>query len=196
MGDFRPFDTGSWSGPWFCAGSIDPRITDPTDISRIRERHVLQPALADFASGDHLRAAGQGRQHAVPERGCRSYRGLGGRLSRSTVDQPGVTCGSDLSQQSNGTGHGHRRRHPRRQPDGRETVTPGSNRGTGVQCPANADAGSCSCTGTGSGRTCRWTVTVDNRWKCGYSTSPMDGVTANPDGRVPIRTADPIITAL
>ena len=34
MGDIRPFDNGSWTGPWFCAGAIDPRIalSDPTNI--------------------------------------------------------------------------------------------------------------------------------------------------------------------
>ncbi len=32
MGDNRPFDGGSWSGPWRCAGVIDPRITSSSDV--------------------------------------------------------------------------------------------------------------------------------------------------------------------
>ncbi len=32
MGDDRPFDNGSWSGPWRCAGVIDPRVTDTANI--------------------------------------------------------------------------------------------------------------------------------------------------------------------
>lgn len=32
MGDNRPFDDGSWNGPWRCAGVIDPRSTDSNDI--------------------------------------------------------------------------------------------------------------------------------------------------------------------
>ncbi|MGA9335690.1 MAG: PilC/PilY family type IV pilus protein, partial [Rudaea sp.] len=32
MGDNSPFNNGSWSGVWFCAGIIDPRITDPNDL--------------------------------------------------------------------------------------------------------------------------------------------------------------------
>ena len=31
MGDKRPFDSGSWTGPWRCAGVIDPRITDSSN---------------------------------------------------------------------------------------------------------------------------------------------------------------------
>ena len=65
---------------------------------------------------------------------------------------------------------------------GVKTVTPGSSDGSGARCAANADSGTCQCSGSGNGRTCTWTVTTDNRWQCGYSTSPMDGVTANPDG--------------
>ena len=30
--ELRPFDSGNWAGPWQCAGVIDPRITDPSDI--------------------------------------------------------------------------------------------------------------------------------------------------------------------
>ena len=32
MGDERPFDGGSWSGPWRCAGVIDPRVTSASNI--------------------------------------------------------------------------------------------------------------------------------------------------------------------
>lgn len=32
LGDNRPFDGNGWSDNWQCAGVIDPRITDPTDI--------------------------------------------------------------------------------------------------------------------------------------------------------------------
>ncbi|MBT2141032.1 hypothetical protein KK141_15905 [Dyella sp. LX-66] len=32
MGDYRPYDDAGWSGPWQCAGVIDPRITSAADI--------------------------------------------------------------------------------------------------------------------------------------------------------------------
>lgn len=32
MGDNRPFDNGSWSGPWRCAGVINPNITSSSDV--------------------------------------------------------------------------------------------------------------------------------------------------------------------
>lgn len=32
MGDDRPFDNGSWNGPWRCAGVIDPRVADATNV--------------------------------------------------------------------------------------------------------------------------------------------------------------------
>ncbi len=32
MGDSRPYDGGSWGGRWKCAGLIDPRVSDPTDL--------------------------------------------------------------------------------------------------------------------------------------------------------------------
>lgn len=32
MGDNRPFDDGTWTGPWRCAGVIDPRVSSATDI--------------------------------------------------------------------------------------------------------------------------------------------------------------------
>lgn len=32
MGDNRPFDSGSWSGPWRCAGVIDPRVSADNDL--------------------------------------------------------------------------------------------------------------------------------------------------------------------
>ncbi|MGO4699669.1 pilus assembly protein [Dyella sp. 2RAB6] len=32
MGDMRPFDDQRWSGPWQCAGVIDPRVSSATDI--------------------------------------------------------------------------------------------------------------------------------------------------------------------
>ena len=40
MGDNRPFDGGSWtssknSTPWYCAGVIDPRITDTTNLASV-----------------------------------------------------------------------------------------------------------------------------------------------------------------
>lgn len=32
MGDRRPYDNGSWGGPWKCAGVIDPRETDTSNL--------------------------------------------------------------------------------------------------------------------------------------------------------------------
>ncbi len=32
MGDNRPFDNQGWGNNWFCAGTIDPRVTDKTNL--------------------------------------------------------------------------------------------------------------------------------------------------------------------
>jgi len=54
----RPFDAGSWNGPWKCAGVVDPRITDPGDVRSRAMNSVyynpnvryLPPIMADGSS--------------------------------------------------------------------------------------------------------------------------------------------------
>ncbi len=47
MGDNRPFDNGSWSGPWRCAGVIDSRVTAATDVlSRAMNGVYYNPNVA------------------------------------------------------------------------------------------------------------------------------------------------------
>ncbi|HET8900068.1 MAG TPA: PilC/PilY family type IV pilus protein [Rhodanobacteraceae bacterium] len=58
MGDDRPFDNGSWGGRWKCAGVIDPRVTDKTDLRSHAMNGVyynpnityVPPVLADGTS--------------------------------------------------------------------------------------------------------------------------------------------------
>nr|MBW4049607.1 hypothetical protein [Pseudomonadota bacterium] len=244
MGDNRPFDGGSWSGPWFCAGLIDPRVTDTSNILSKAMNGVYYnpnvlytpPVKADgttFPEADATLAA-------VP------LDGIG-------INRPHLPQTADLTAAYNNNPNGTN------DPSGLTDLT-GTFSTTnpnlvttyatfGTSCAANADAGSCSNsnnsgtsgsgsnkryvyyingdtgssgngTGTvyyGAGMRVRnsssggytmvagdktsvspavtkkystWTVTtnpsvtVDNRWECGYGSSPMDGVTTGPDGTV------------
>ena len=235
MGDNRPFDGGSWSGPWRCAGVIDPRITSSSDVRSKAMNGVYYnpnvvyspPVKANgslFPNADKTLAAvwldgvGVNRPYSpVTADTYSSYR----NNPNGTTDPTGLT---DL------TG----------------TINYKTNTiifvkfGDSTACPANADAGSCQVTNsaTSSGGTNRfwisnyttsgsgigavysgsslktrlssgggydridgdktsatatfakWTVTTtdtssvvsDNRWKCGYGSSPMDGSSADSDG--------------
>jgi len=178
MGDFRPFDTGTWSGPWFCAGSIDPRITDPTNIKSHSMNGTYYNPLALVAY-----TAPQKEDNTLMPNADATLAAVwtdGMSINRPT--SPNSPAAATYTNNPLGPGTTLANDTRRGILNGVKTVTPGSARGAGVQCPGNADAGSCSCSGSGNNRVCTWTVTVDNRWKCGFGTSPMDGVTANPNG--------------
>ncbi|MGB3463543.1 MAG: PilC/PilY family type IV pilus protein [Rhodanobacter lindaniclasticus] len=233
MGDNRPFDSGSWGGPWRCAGVIDPRITSSSDVRSKAMNGVYYnpnvvyspPVKADgsvFPNADKTMAAvwldgiSINRPYSPVTAGTISYR----NNPNGSSDPSGLT---DLT----GT------------ITYRTTVTYFATFGT--TCAANADAGSCqtNTSDTSSGGTHRfwtrnvddtsgsgistvysgtslrtrdssssgytrrdgdktsatesyatWTVSVtdtsqvdsDNRWKCGYGSSPMDGTSTDSDG--------------
>ncbi len=181
MGDNRPFDNGSWTGPWFCAGAIDPRIalSNPTNV----KAHAMNgtyynllslvpytpPVYEDntvFPPADATLAAVWADGIAINRPSNRQTPAAATFLNNP--QGPTSTLAND-------TRVGNL--------IGRKITTPHSDGPrSGAQCTAGYDPGSCVCTGSGARKVCTWTTTVDNRWQCGYSTSPMDGVTANPDG--------------
>lgn len=188
MGDNRPFDGGSWTGPWRCAGVINPSITTSGDIRTVAMNGVYYnpnvlytpPVRADgtsFPQADSSLAK-------VPEDGIavnRTYNPVTLDSAAGYYNNP--NGGSNFSRATNLAGQLV------------TTVTPGTvTTGSGNSCPGNADAGSCQCTETNKGngkcKTYSWTVTsaststtTDRRWTCGYDgTSPLDGKTAGPDG--------------
>jgi type IV pilus assembly protein PilY1 len=247
MGDNRPFDNGSWSGPWRCAGVIDPRITDPTDIRSNAMNGVyynpnvryVPPVKADGTSFPDADAT----LVRVPQDGI----GVNRPYNKKTLAATGgynnnpdlvfdTTAATDLTGTVKVT-------YP--------TVTVVTKYAAfGNTCPSTADAGSCSVNSSGSSGSgnnavyafwysgadtvsgsgssivvsgvnlatrnssrggytaatgdktnqstitknyATWTVTTtstsgspsfsnDNRWKCGYGSSPMDPTKTGPDG--------------
>jgi len=86
MGDDRPYDSGSWSGPWRCAGVIDPRITDPNDIrSAVMNGVYYNPNVLYlpplYADGTSFPNADSSLTH-VPQDGI----GVNRPLNRKTLD--------------------------------------------------------------------------------------------------------------
>lgn len=244
MGDNRPFDGSSWTGPWRCAGVIDPRITAASDVrSKAMNGVYYNP---NVVYSPPIKANGTAFPNAdasllkVPLDGVGIYRpylpatadaAAGYRNNPNSSTSGAVGALTDLT--------------------GTVTITYPSTKTLyaqfGSTCPANADGGSCNIitsgsTGSGSNKSYRfyirrsdgstgsgtgtiyygtglqtrttsstgytlvsgdktnatsqyatWSVTVtdtsanptlsnDNRWKCGYGNSPMDGLTTGPDG--------------
>jgi len=178
MGDNRPFDNGSWTGPWFCAGSIDPRVTDPANIKSHAMNGTFYNPLALVSYDRPIKEDNTLFPNADATLAAVWADGIAVNRPTSPVTAAGATYLNNPIGPGTATATDTRVGNLK----GVRTVTPGTASGSGAQCPANADSGSCVCTGSGSRRVCNWTVTTDNRWKCGYGTSPMDGTTANPDG--------------
>ena len=174
MGDFRPFDNGSWTGPWFCAGTIDPRQVDPANVKSKAMNGVYYnpnvvytpPVFEDNsvfpnadASLNAVWADGIAIKRPVnpqtPAAAAYLNNPLGPTSTLANDNRVANLMGLLVT-----------------------TVTNGSSSGSGAQCAGNADPGSCSCTGTGSRRVCTWrvTTTTDNRWKCGNGSvvNPFD----------------------
>lgn len=244
MGDNRPFDGGSWSGPWRCAGVIDPRVTDAKNfLSRAMNGVYYNP---NVVYSPPVKADGT------------SFPNVDATLAAVPLDAIGVNRPYNQKTLSSTAGYNNN-------PNGTTDPTGATNLiGTvtltypkiktlyatfGTSCPNTADAGSCSTTtsgttGSGNPKThvyyvnnvtgtsgsgistvysgtnlktsssssggytmvtgdktsatskyATWTVTTtntagkptlsgDNRWKCGYGSSPMDGYTTGPDGNV------------
>jgi type IV pilus assembly protein PilY1 len=255
MGDNRPFDgrdwtTSTYTGPWRCAGLIDPRVTSASNIlSRAMNGVYYNPNVVYTPP---VKADGT----RFPQAGTESTGTFD--MSKVPLDSIGINrpyfpvpIDTTASYRNNPNGS--------QDPTGLTDLT-GTVKITypstktlyatfGTSCPSNADSGSCSTnssgtTGSGSPKTnvyyvknfdgstgsgistvyyganlqtrnsssssyttvtgdktsatsqyITWTVTVtntsgtptlsnDNRWKCGYGSSPMDGLTTGPDGAV------------
>ena len=138
MGDNRPFDGGSWGGPWRCAGVIDPRVTDATNVlSRAMNGVYYNPNVAYSppvkADGTSFPQADATLQN-VP-------------LDGIALNRPYLPIAAGTTSFRN---------------------NPNS--------AANADdSGLTDLTGTPAKKT-------DNRWKCGFGSSPMDATKTGPDG--------------
>ncbi|MBT2119102.1 PilC/PilY family type IV pilus protein [Dyella sp. LX-1] len=182
MGDNRPFDNDTWSGPWRCAGVIDPRVTSATNILSHAMNGVyynpnvlyLPPIKADGTSFPNADAG----------------------LTRVALD--GISVNRPRNQITlAGTGTYRNNPNGTTDPTGATDLTgiwASISTKTGSSCAANADPGSCVCVDKKSNGSCgttknswQWTVTTqnagtDNRWKCGYGTSPMDYTKNGPDG--------------
>ena len=246
MGDNRPFDGGSWTGPWRCAGVIDPRVTSASDIlSRAMNGVYYNPNVVYTPP---MKADGTSFPNAdasllkVPLDGIginRPYSPVAAAASAAYNNNPNSSTSGAVSGLTDLTGT--------------VKITYPSTKTLyatfGSSCPSNADSGSCNpnssgTTGSGNPKTnvyyvnnvdgttgsgisavysgvnlktrnsssgsytrvdgdktsatsqyVTWTVTVtdtsktptlsnDNRWKCGYSSSPMDSLTTGPDGTV------------
>lgn len=239
MGDNRPFDNGSWGGPWRCAGVIDPRITSSSDVRSLAMNgvyynpHVVYspPVKADgslFPNADKTLAAvwldgiGVNRPYSpVTADASSSYRnnpsgttdptGLTDLTGTVKLTYPttktyyvtfGDTCPSTADTgscvtSSSGTSGGNYI-YSYRYADGNtgtgfNTVYYGTNLQTRNGSTSN---GYTRVTGDNTSATQKystWTVTItdtssapslsnDNRWKCNYGSSPMDGYSTDSDG--------------
>ena len=250
MGDNRPFDNGSWSGPWRCAGVIDPRVTDSKKFLAGAMNGVYYNPNVVYSppakANGTLFLQADANLKAVPLDGIGINRPYGQ-----------VTADSKAGYNNNPNGITD----PTGLTDLTGTVTLTYPKLTtyyatfGTSCAANADSGSCKnnnqsgTSGSGSSQIyvyyvsgvdgsvgsgtstvyfgtnlkarnssangytaangdktgtapkvtnyySTWTVTTtntsgtptqssDNRWKCGYGNSPMDGYSAGPDGTYP-----------
>ena len=169
MGDNRPFDNGSWSGPWRCAGVIDPSATSGTLARAMNgvyyNPNILYspPVYADGSSFPNADAS----LAAVWADGVAVNRPAPNKITPAAtatyINNPNSTAGSNDARVANLAG-----------------VFSTISKTTSARqktCPSEADAGSCvssNCTGSGSSKTCFWsyTVTTDNRWTCGNGSYP------------------------
>lgn len=165
MGDNRPFDAGTWTGPWFCAGTIDPRIIDVTNVkSKAMNGVYYNPNVIytpPIKEDNTLFADADSSLQAVWADGI--------AINRPTSPQTPTAATYLNNPAAPQTTLGNDNRVGNLMGVVVTTVTPRSSSGSGAQCAAGYDPGSCVCVGTGSSRRCNWTVTtsVDNRWKCG-----------------------------
>ena len=237
MGDSRPFDGGSWGGPWRCAGVIDPRITASSDVRSkamngvyYNPNVVYTPPLKSdgtaFPNADSslqavpLDAIGINRPYQPVTAGSVAYRnnpngstdptGLTDLTGTATLTFPstttsyvtfGTTCAANADagtcNTSNSGTSGGNYVYYIRNADG----STGSGNGTvyygvNLRTRNSNQSGYSKVTGDSTSSTkqyATWTVTVtdtsngpsvsnDNRWKCGYGSSPMDGYSTDADG--------------
>jgi len=171
MGDFRPYDNGSWSGPWNCANVIDPRATLTSDPKtkgmngvfynpNIKYTPPLKEDGTPFPDADAT-------LKAVWEDGT--------SVNRPVSPLTGGATGFNDNPMGSSTGT-----------SALTNLTGGYLKQVGSTATCTGQPGSCSCTGSGSTKVC----TTDNRWQCGNSSSwnpgrptsnPFDGTFTDPD---------------
>jgi type IV pilus assembly protein PilY1 len=245
MGDTRPFDGGSWNGPWFCAGLINPSVTTASNILSKAMNGVYynpnviytSPIRADgtsFPNADAtllkvpLDAIGINRPYLpVAPDASAAYRnnpigstnptGLTNLVGTVTLNFPttvthyatfGTVCAGNAdsgscSAQSSGTTKGSNKSYvyfvngvDGTTGSGFGTVYYGANlatRNSSGSGYAQVKGDNTSVSPAVTKNYVSWTVTTtntsgtptlsnDNRWKCGYGTSPMDPTKTAPDG--------------
>lgn len=236
MGDNRPFDGGSWTGPWRCAGVIDPRVTSANNVLSkamngvyynpnvvysppVKADGSLFPNADETLAGVWLDGIGINRPYspvtADTESGYRNnpngttdptgLTDLTGTFTYKTTVTYfatfGTTCAANADSgscqtNSSDTSSGGTHRFWTRNVDatsgsGIATVYSGTSlrvRDSNSSGYSRRDGDKTSATGSYA----TWTVSVtdtsqiasDNRWKCGYGSSPMDGTTADSDGNI------------
>lgn len=199
MGDNRPYDNGSWSGPWRCAGVIDPRVTDVSAIRSSAMNGVYYNPNVLYAAP--IRADGTPFPQVdvslqrVPQDGI----GVNRPYNQKTLDSSGgynnnpngttdTTKATDLTGMKktlvpqsgwywNGTGS---------KTDYANTWVYGDfPSGSGPYSTNAANKRPAKASETATGTYPAPTNLGDKRWTCGYdSTSPMDTANKGPDGNV------------
>jgi type IV pilus assembly protein PilY1 len=197
MGDDRPYDNGSWAGPWRCASVVDPDHPTATDkaLRALAMNGVYYnpnitykpPVKADGTSFDNVPLDASGQPTAVWVDGITVKRPRGGVTADATT---GYYNNPQLDSPSSGAVANLMGLLTSTTSDVTKTFT-------GSACPASGiDSNSCICIDKKSNGACRsnnnswqWTVTTqktvttDNRWKCGTGNgsaeawsagSPMD----------------------
>ncbi len=195
MGDNRPFDHGSWNGPWRCAGLIDPRVSAVSDIRSHAMNGVYYnpnviytpPIGADgtvFPNADAtlkkvpLDAIGIHRPYQpVALDASAGYR----NNPNGSANPTGATDLTGTLSQVSGTGYYYT----------------GSGGWDTSKNPSQWDSWKYGAYPAGNG----WYAAADNalayangpyptiagannRWQCGYGSSPLDGKTTDSDGNV------------
>ena len=197
MGDTRPFDGGSWSGPWRCAGLIDPRVTAAGDVlSKAMNGVYYNPNVAYTPP---IKADGTSFPDADPTLGMVPLDGIGINRPYNTVtaaatatvrnNPNGTTDPTTLAYLNgvinytpkvgyyySGTGTW----------DNSQKSSYWVTQGSWIKGPYplggsgpynNNDDKNYS-----SGAYPAPTSGTDRRWTCGYGSSPMDGLSADSDG--------------
>ncbi|MEO7103480.1 MAG: PilC/PilY family type IV pilus protein [Gemmatimonadaceae bacterium] len=196
MGDNRPFDNGTWSGPWFCAGVIDPRqssgILSYSMNGVYYNPHVIYtPAL--YQDGTSFPNADKTLAKVLAD---------GIAVNRPTGSVTPAAAAYNNNPQSAPSGSDTKVTIINGQYITNTNVANKSSSGKSATCDSNADAGSCSCSKPGySSNVCTWTVTTttntDHRWTCGkgsYPTSFADGNDVKNGGPYYYRYAGPALT--
>lgn len=194
MGDQRPFDRGSWNGPWRCAGVIDPTIDLEAlgDTATPEQRAKARAMNGVYYNPNVNYTPPLYQDGSLFPNADASLRKVW--LDGIAVNKPsGYTADTNASYINNPNNYDNVNDTRISDLLGEFSSETRQGRSTGrwASCPSNANPGSCICTGTGGNRVCTWDYqeTVDNRWQCGAGGSstfnganPFDGTNGQPNG--------------